>query len=883
MAIINQSNILNLQPGITAPVVVHMSEGDSGTKLSFKLIDGANAWTDPGNVVAAVHGRRQDGTQFGPYACTISGDVVSFETDAAMAGAAGSGIAEIVLTDSDQNTAGTANFAIMVERATFPMGVTYTNDVSVYEAILTYAQSADASLQKQITAEATARQTADNTLQGNINSEASTRAAADSNLQSQINQIIAPSGEAPSAAEVQNARIGADGVTYDTLGTAIRTQVNDINDAIADLDKIFYEQYIDIENSSIDYYWKNVDTKANKEGFYAFESFVIRKGTYYYSNLASDFCFFKSISNGNITKPLLNKRVLTKIKITEPTIVYLTTSTKYDVDKAFFANFDILLEQKKGINGLSVSNVLDTNKKYLLEQYLDHNLTLANYYWKNVDSYIPAEGFYAFYPIEVKAGTYYYRDFNKDLSLFKASDGTQSKPFTTKEGFVTFDTNGTIYITANDSNYMKSIFCDAKVPKSMGQLKGKILNLIPKYSLVNDVKHDFVQKNDYFAEGAELENNVCTVSRNDGGVTTTKFKTISSKVLVEYDLLYSGTADLRIYLKINKKDGTAEYVKKYESNQNDAVTGSFTFDSASYSVYNDADSYQVLLWSDTGSIITVNDLSVREVDSVETSKYYSDNLSSFLDNLSNGINNVESIALTQSASSLKSPNGSKFGLIVNDDGTLSTYKYIPNKYTVMGNSITCGMDNKNEHGGMFGMASTSFDKDWVHYVNDAIANKNNGATYNRIYVSPFEHCENIVDANAWITTNINQLSSDNDLVIIQIGDNVNTDMKKETFKLSFPKLLNSIREKCPKARVVCVGIWFKKDDVKDVIKINCSKYGCSFIDITDLNTKENQAVVGSEVTFKDGSKGTITSEIATHPGDKGMKLIGERIVEKLEL
>lgn len=45
-------------------------------------------------------------------------------------------------------------------------------------------------------------------------------------MQSQINQIVAPSGKAPSGAEVQNARIGADGVTYDTLGTAIRTQVN---------------------------------------------------------------------------------------------------------------------------------------------------------------------------------------------------------------------------------------------------------------------------------------------------------------------------------------------------------------------------------------------------------------------------------------------------------------------------------------------------------------------------------------------------------------------------------------------------------------------------------------------------------------------------------
>lgn len=59
--------------------------------------------------------------------------------------------------------------------------------------------------------------------------ESITRANADNNLQSQINQIVAPTGEAPSAAEVQNARIGADGKTYSTLGDAIRTQITEIN------------------------------------------------------------------------------------------------------------------------------------------------------------------------------------------------------------------------------------------------------------------------------------------------------------------------------------------------------------------------------------------------------------------------------------------------------------------------------------------------------------------------------------------------------------------------------------------------------------------------------------------------------------------------------
>lgn len=65
---------------------------------------------------------------------------------------------------------------------------------------------------------------------GAIGNEASTRQSADANLQTQINQIIAPSGEAPSAAEVQNARIGAppESTVYPTLGDAIRGQVTDL-------------------------------------------------------------------------------------------------------------------------------------------------------------------------------------------------------------------------------------------------------------------------------------------------------------------------------------------------------------------------------------------------------------------------------------------------------------------------------------------------------------------------------------------------------------------------------------------------------------------------------------------------------------------------------
>ena len=66
----------------------------------------------------------------------------------------------------------------------------------------------------------------------NIASEISARQTTDSSLQSQIDQLVAPTGEAPNPAEIENARIGDDGVTYDTLGNAIRTQFSNVKSEI---------------------------------------------------------------------------------------------------------------------------------------------------------------------------------------------------------------------------------------------------------------------------------------------------------------------------------------------------------------------------------------------------------------------------------------------------------------------------------------------------------------------------------------------------------------------------------------------------------------------------------------------------------------------------
>lgn len=121
--------------------------------------------------------------------------------------------------------------------------------------------NADSSIRTSLSNEVTARTNADESLSSNIqtlttnltavsnnlSTETQSRIEADANLQSQIDEIIAPSGEAPSAAEVENARIGANGVTYNTLGNAIRGQFDDTNDNLNNKIDSCFEQALTIE------------------------------------------------------------------------------------------------------------------------------------------------------------------------------------------------------------------------------------------------------------------------------------------------------------------------------------------------------------------------------------------------------------------------------------------------------------------------------------------------------------------------------------------------------------------------------------------------------------------------------------------------------------
>lgn len=355
MSVITQKNILNIVPGMSAPLVVHVSQGDSGVELVFTLVDGDEIF-DPTGTVISVHGIRQDGNGWGPVACARENGMIKFTLPDAATAVKGSGMAEVVISNESE-TVGTTNFAILVETATFPQGVTYANDVSVYEAILAYVQNMSeqtvANVEEDLAAEIANRIAADAVLQGEINtnannittnankitttngridslnealtnslsaettarqnadsSEAIARSEADALLQAEIDQLVAPSGEAPSAAEVENARVGADGVTYSTLGDANRSQFTFAEDSLKNITGVtplhFTEGYYINTNSPVDV--TNPTARAQNEYCVVDcaegDTFVITaKGA---GSSAHCYCFINSSGTNIESQQLLN-------------------------------------------------------------------------------------------------------------------------------------------------------------------------------------------------------------------------------------------------------------------------------------------------------------------------------------------------------------------------------------------------------------------------------------------------------------------------------------------------------------------------------------------------------------------------------------------------
>lgn len=236
---------LNLIPSGVMPVV-YINQGDAGYDKEFLIYNGDTPYNVSSGVSATIRGTKADNYGVTEAAeVTTGSNLVTVTITEQMVAAAGENVYELVFVDTDGLRVASINMIWAVKKDALGDSVISDSDLDYVSQAMDRIQGADA-LKNQIdinaaniaenaddiAAETSARISADLALQANISSETAARTSQDSVLQAEINQLVAPTGSAPSAAEVQNARIGADGVTYSTLGGAIRTQVNDLNTKI---------------------------------------------------------------------------------------------------------------------------------------------------------------------------------------------------------------------------------------------------------------------------------------------------------------------------------------------------------------------------------------------------------------------------------------------------------------------------------------------------------------------------------------------------------------------------------------------------------------------------------------------------------------------------
>ena len=111
-------------------------------------------------------------------------------------------------------------------------------------------------------------------------------------LGKRIDNLILSSGT-ESSAEVTDARTGYDGTAYDTLGTAIRKQVNNLNKDLADI-KIIDKNYFDLNKITRDKWIRNTNG--------AEDTYVGWSATDFIPTFSAEYMFAMILSNGSYTE-----------------------------------------------------------------------------------------------------------------------------------------------------------------------------------------------------------------------------------------------------------------------------------------------------------------------------------------------------------------------------------------------------------------------------------------------------------------------------------------------------------------------------------------------------------------------------------------------------
>lgn len=626
-------------------------------------------------------------------------------------------------------------------------------------------------------------------------------------------------GSTTGDAELIDARVGADGVNYNNLGNSIRTQVNNIKNRIEALKGVIIPStWLDIPEAIRNF--RNPDYTV--EGGFDWFKISTNLNTEGWSGI--DFPLSEDIHN-------------ISFKVTQYNFGFNLGVCFYKGDamkKGYTAapGGDVSSE----VSSMEVS--LNIDWEYVKAQFLTGDYDNIRFIVWNGSNAIEG-GYNILEDIKINGVSLSkdYEDRVKALETFKDNPIIPMGNVYRKE-----------YVYLNTSEDMSGLIPWG--PKNY-TIEGDVI----AYSYVEETGNTGMQSNPF--------------------ISRTNFVTIEGEIL-DLNYIEGTTSSLGVHIKGKTLDGSTTYIPMFIIDKE----GRFkvTVDLNNLAVYKDLDLTQPItgLISNNGKVSAkIKGLKVYE-DAFHDTELVGSDLVETCINFDRAITQLKLSNENQSNdTSLVSPNGNKFRLQISDEGVISASPVIPRKTLFIGNSLLSGFRS-------FGMCASNNKEDYYAYVTEYILKENPQAEFTKKPASTFEEITNSSEVATWINSNIKTLPNDYDLVLIQLGDNVNTDEKNEVFKTSCRTLLSEVRRYMPNALVCWVGAWYTNATKQENMSKSCLATGSKFIDISDLAVVENKGNVGDLITYPDGRVETITSTgVASHPNSKGMKAIADRIISTI--
>lgn len=196
----------------------------------------------------------------------------------------------------------------------------------------------------------------------------------------------------------------------------------------------------------------------------------------------------------------------------------------------------------------------------------------------------------------------------------------------------------------------------------------------------------------------------------------------------------------------------------------------------------------------------------------------------------------------------------------------------------IGNSIT--LHEPNSHWwNPVGMAASDADHDYFALVRRHLEEKNGAVHAERLYFYAWE----TQDENRDFTLLYLEpyLCEELDLVTIQLGENVSG---LETFAKDFETLITYVKERAPKARILVIGDFWTYENREEIKRKTADNTGVEFVSLDGIRDNgEYQCGMGATVYDAEGTAHSVDhGAIASHPGDKGMQAIAEKVIAALE-